>query len=202
MRKVTAMTIFKDQRIKVAGALLVVVLALGIVGASLAIAGNSDGYSEVSSVEELAKARGVVHDWAETSQPAPTGIRDWIIGGEWALNCHQACAQAKLRNIDFDMAFAMARPLGASSHGHTFWDFLATSVEVVEAGSTTSLVIEGTITGSGHIGTDGITIILAKNSNGHFTFFFKMDNGNSITTEVDGVVVESSGRHGRDDDDN
>ena len=198
----TATTLFKDQRIKVAGALLVMVLALGTVGASLAIAGNSGGYSEVSSVEELAKARGVVHDWAETSQPAPTGIRDWIIGGEWTLNCHQACAQAKLRNIDFDMGFAMYRPDGASSHGHTFWDFSATSVEVVEAGSTTSLVIEGTITGSGPIGTDGITIKLAKNSNGHFTFFFKLDDGNVLTTEVGGVVVESSGRNGGDDDDN
>ena len=100
------------------------------------------------------------------------------------------------------MALAMARPLGASSHGHTLWDFSANSVEVVEAGSTTSLVIEGTITGSGHIGTDGITIILAKNSNGHFTFFFKMDNGNIITTEVGGVVVESSSRNGGADNDN
>jgi hypothetical protein len=155
---------------------LVTVLALGIAGASLVAAKRSGEYEKVSSVENLMTARGVVGDWAQTEDG-----RVWFINGEWTLDCHGPCVNAKLQNIDFDMAYAMYRADIAAeanqSHGHPFWDFSASSVDVSEdvTASTTTLTIEGTITGSGEIGTDGITINLVKHSSGHFTFFFKMD---------------------------
>ena len=55
------------------------------------------------------------------------------------------------------------------------------------------LEIKGTITGAGALKTDGITIKLVKKDNGLFTFFFKLDEGNLLTTEVGGGVLESRG---------
>ena len=95
------------------------------------------------------------------------------------------------------MAFAMVRAeveeAGKTSHGHTFWDWEATSVEVVPGDGKESLEIKGTITGSGPLKTTGITIKLVKADNGHFTFFFKFDEGSVLTTEMGGGVLESSG---------
>ena len=69
-----------------------------------------------------------------------------------------------------------------------------TVIRVVVDGDST-IVIKGTIDGSGPIKKVGITITLKKHS-GHFTFFFLLDNsaGNPpiIVTETGGAVVETS----------
>lgn len=142
-------------------------------------------------------------DWAQTVQPSPAGVRDWVVSGEWTLNCHRECTKAKLSRIDFDMAIAMYRESekaeANSSHGHQFWGFSASKVEIVGD----ALIIDGQITGSSGIGTDEIRIRLRRQTNGNFTFFFKMDDGtistpaNVLATEVAGVIIESNG----DDDD-
>lgn len=187
------MAMFRNKYVKVTGLVLAAVLALGVAGASLVAARGSGEYDKVSSVKDLATARGVVGDWAQTKDG-----REWFINGEWTLNCHGPCVNAKLQNIDFDMAYAMYRAdLAAEanqSHGHPFRDFSASNVHVSEDAIATTLTIQGTITGSGGIGTDGITIKLVKNTNGHFTFFFKMDDGNVFATEAGGIVVESKGK--------
>jgi hypothetical protein len=194
---------FRNRYFKVSVFVLATVLALGILGASLVADKGSGEYDRVSSVEDLATARGVVADWAQTADG-----RVWFINGEWTLDCHGPCVNARLQNINFDLAYAMYRaelPQEANeSHGHPFWDFSASSVEVSEDETGSTLTIVGTITGSGEIGTDGITIKLVKHTRGHFTFFFKMDEGNAFATEAGGVVVESKGNKsgGSDDDDN
>lgn len=193
------MDMIRRNRVKFGILAMVAVLTLGIAGATIAVAGGFGGYSEASSVEGLKSARGVVYDWANTWD-AKNGNRDWLISGEWTLNCQTACTKAKPHQIEFDMGFAMMRESvkeeGNSSHGHTFWNFSATDVNVVETDSTTSLVIDGMIAGSGPIG-GAITIKLVKHVNGHFTFFFELSDpppGNIITTTVGGAVVESKGR--------
>jgi hypothetical protein len=193
------MAIFRNKFVKVTvtGLVLAAVVALGGAGASMAVAKGSGEYDKVSSVENLAVARGVVADWAQTKDE-----RVWYINGEWTLNCHGPCVNANLQNIDFDLAYAMYRAdLAAEdnqSHGHPFWDFSASSVDVTEDDAAKTLTIKGTITGSGEIDTDGITIKLVKNTNGHFTFF-KMDEGNAFATEAGGVVVEAKGSKSDDD---
>ena len=97
----------------------------------------------------------------------------------------------------FEMAFAMVRAeveqAGKSSHGHTFWGFEATSVEVVPGDKQETLEIKGMITGSGPLKTREITIKLVKKDNGHFTSFFKLAEGSPIQTEIGGGVLESNG---------
>jgi hypothetical protein len=187
------MAMFKNRYFKVSVFVLAAVLALGIAGVSLVAAKASGDYDKVSSINRLAMARGVVSDWAQTQDG-----REWFVNGEWTLNCHGPCVDAELQNIDFNMAYAMYRAdITAEenqSHGHPFWNFSASSVYVSEdvTASTTTLTIEGMITGSGEIGTDGITIKLVEHTGGHFTFFFKMDEGNAFATEAGGVVVEST----------
>ena len=150
------------------------------------------GFQDAGSLEGLESARGVVADWAQTYDTT-NGPRDWILDGEWVLDCHTACTAANLTQIDFDMAFAMYRESvkdeANNSHGHPFWDFSATSVTLADD----TLTINGNITGSGEIGEVGITIKLRKHSN-HFTFSFFIDDDNSLATEVSGAVVESKGK--------
>ena len=150
------------------------------------------GFSQVSTVADLTSARGVVYDYGETWDEK-NETREWLMNGEWTLDCQVACAKAKPEQVLFDMAFAMVRSDGKSSHGHTFWGFASSGVDVVPGDKQEALEIKGTITGSGPISTGGITIKLVKNDNGHFTFFFKLDDGNILTTEVAGVVLESKG---------
>jgi hypothetical protein len=184
---------FRNRYFKVSIFVLATVLALGIASASLVAAKGSGEYEKVSSVEDLAAARGVVADWAQTKDG-----REWFLNGEWTLDCHGPCVNAKLQDIEFDIAWVMYRSEegeeGNQSHGHPFWDFSASSVDVSEDETATTLTIEGTITGSGEIGTDEVTIKLVKQHNGHFTFLFKMDEGNAFATEAGGVVVESKGQ--------
>ena len=198
------MGMLRRNRVKFSVIAVVAALILGIVGTGLILgAFYEDGiYEGPVDVGELQTARGLVYDWAQTSETVGvTGvlIRDWMISGEWTLDCgNDACKDADPGDIEFDMAIAMIRDSikaeANSSHGHIFSDFSATSATV--AGD--ELTIEGEITGSGPIATDGITIRLRRhggppnNPLDHFTFFFKMDAGNIITTEVGGVVVESS----------
>lgn len=209
-----------NRHVTVAVILLVAVVALGVVGTSLItakgpfVAANGNGEQDgMASVRDLIAARGVVGDWARTKDR-----REWFINGEWSLDCHDNCIDAEPGDIDFNMAYAMYRSgtddlkgklqgeVGDQSHGHPFWDFSASSVNVSEDDSASTLTIVGTITGSGGIGTDGITIRLVKKTNGHFTFFFRLDEGNVFATETGGVVVDSKWLEGRnrdhrDDDD-
>ena len=124
-----------------------------------------------------------------------------MLSGEWILNCNTRCTKAHLSGIEFDMAFAMYRESvkaeGNSSHGHQFRDFSATNVTIIDD----ALLIDGQITGSSGIGTDEIQIKLRRQSNGNFTFFFEMDDGNAIATEVGGVIIESEGDDNDNDDD-
>ena len=194
----------RSNRVKFSVFAMAAVLIIGIVGASLAVAAGSPGYDgESTDLEDLETARGIVYDWSLTAQPeADGGTRDWMISGEWTLDCKKQCSKVngtgQLKNVDFDMAFAMFRDdgfggiKGTLSHGHQFSNFLAKSLVVDD---NNSIVIEGTIDGSGPIKNVGITITL-KRHGGHFTFFFELDNstGNPpiIATEVGGVVVEAS----------
>ena len=154
------------------------------------------GFDQVSAVGDLSTARGVVHDWAQTWDEK-NDTRSWFINGEWSLNCQVPCAEAKPEQVEYEMAFAMVRSevdeAGKSSHGHTFWDFEATSLEVMPGDNQDTLEIKGTITGSGPLSTGGITIKLVKKDNGHFTSFFKLDEGSPLQTEVGGGVLESKG---------
>ena len=150
------------------------------------------GFGQVSSVADLTSARGVVYDYAETWDEK-NGTREWLVNGEWSLDCQVACATAKPEQVQFDMAFAMVRPDGKSSHGHTWWGFESSGVKVVPGDKQEALEIKGTITGSGPISTGGITLKLVKKDVGHFSFFFQLDDGNVLNTEVGGAVLESNG---------
>ena len=187
------MSLLRERGFKVALGLTIAVAALGIATASLVVAGGFGGFDRVSSAESLSEARGVVYDWANTEDG-----RDWVISGEWTLDCDDECADADLDDIEFDMAFVMVRAgngvdgssPGDSSHSHQFAAFSATNV--TQAGDDVTII--GTITGSGPIGTDEITIRLKAIADGNATFFFKMDEGNAIATEVGGAMVESKGK--------
>ena len=197
------MSMLHSNRVRFSVISVAAVLIIGIVGAALSVAAGSGGYTEASTLQELKTARGVVYDWSLTVQPeADGGTRDWMISGEWALDCLKKCSTVlgatDLNNVDFDMAFAMITDEGFGGikgnidHGHQFSNFLAKSV-VVDDNNT--IVIVGTIDGSGPIKNVGITITL-KRHGGHFTFFFELDDstGNPpiIETVVGGVVVEAS----------
>ena len=207
------MGILRKNRVKFGVIAMVAVLILSIAGATLAVARSFGGYTETSSVEGLQAARGVVYDWANTwdqkwaDAHSGDGNRDWMISGEWILDCHTACTKAKPHQIDFDMAFAMMREsvkdsvLGNevenSSHGHQFSNFVASATPTEANGV---LTILGTIDGSGPLGGP-IIITLKRHANTnpqHFTFFFELPDHdaatNIITTTVGGVVVESRGR--------
>lgn len=158
-------------------------------GSPRATADQNGVYQHAGSLETLKSARGVVADWAQTFDTT-NGSRDWILDGEWTLNCHKACTSANVSQIDFDMAFAMYRESvkdeANNSHGHPFWDFSASSVTLVDD----TLTISGDITGSGEIGPVGIVITLRQHTS-HFTFAFTIEDDNSLATEVSGAVVES-----------
>ena len=153
---------------------------------------TAKGFGQVSAVADITSARGVVYDYAETWDEK-NQTRDWLVNGEWILDCQVTCTEATPEQVGFDMAFAMVRADGKSSHGHTFWGFESNGVSVVPGDKLEALEIKGTITGSGPISTGGITVILEKKDVGHFTFFFKLDDGNVLQTEVGGAVLASNG---------
>ncbi len=175
------MGIFRQRHFKATLGFAVIAIAVVIAGASMVVAKGFGGYDQVPSADDLKQARGVVYDWATTDSG------EWVISGEWVLDCHGPCANAKLHNIEFDMAWVMVRPGGANSHSHQFSGFSATAVTL----DGDNLTIDGEITGSGPIGTDEITIKLTSIADGNATFFFKMDEGNIIRTEIGGAIVES-----------
>ncbi len=154
------------------------------------------GFDHVSSVASLASASGSMSDLAATYDDKNL-VREWLVNGNWSLNCPGACAEVQSDQIDFRMGFSMFRAepekMGESSHGHTFWGFESTGVKVLPGEGKESLEIKGNITGSGPISSGGITIMLEKKDNGHFTFSFKLDDGNVLTSTVGGVVLASKG---------
>ena len=170
------------------------VLILGIVGSALAVAGGFGGYNEAKTVGDLKSARGTVYDWVEVADG-----RDFMVNGEWTLDCQTACDEAMPHQIEFDMAFAMIRDSvkaeSNSSHGHQWSNFSASSASV----SGDVLTVVGTITGSGPIHDVGITLTVKRHSSPqHFTFLLELSDGPTgdkpiIVTEVGGVVIESKG---------
>jgi hypothetical protein len=184
---------FRHIRVVAAIGVFIAITSFAVMAldSSRATADQNGVFQRAGSLETLKSARGVIADWAQTYDTT-NGYRDWIIDGEWILNCHEKCTSANVAKIDFDMAFAMYRESvkeeANNSHGHPFWDFSATNVTLV--GDT--LTITGDITGSGEIGEVGIVITLRQHSS-HFTFVFTIEDDNSLATEVSGAVVESKG---------
>ena len=100
------MGLFRQKHFKVTVGLAVVAIAIvvGVVvaGDSKVVAEGKGGYEETSSLVDLRSARGLVADWAQTEDG-----RDWVLSGEWVLDCDTRCTNAHLGRIEFDMAFAM-----------------------------------------------------------------------------------------------
>ena len=183
------MGIYRHKRFKaVIGLAMVavaVVVAVVIAGDSKVVAKGSGRYDQVSSAEDLKQARGVVDAFVTTV----VGVNA-IVNGEWILSCDGPCAEAKLFNIDFDMSFAMRNPDGSARHAHQMSDFSATSVTLDSASDTLEIV--GMITGSRHIGTNGVIIRFADvGPGGNAKFYFQLTDSTSIVSEVGGSIVES-----------
>lgn len=159
-------------------------------------------YAEASQIGGLTSAKGIVYDRAHTSDTVG-GERDWMISGQWTLDCQTACISAQPNEINFDMVLAMfldpnpgdPGAKGDSSHGHQFSNFAASATPTEEDGALTVL---GTISGSGPLGGP-ITITLKRHATSdpqHFTFSFELtdhSDSNIITHAISGVVVESYG---------
>ena len=113
----------------------------------------------------------------------------WVISGRWTLSCGaSACSEASLNDIVFEMTHDMMRPDGSAAHSHTYSDFRAISVTV----SGHTLIIEGTVTGSGPVGTTPITIKLNLESglnveSGEFSF--ELPGNAHLQGEVKGVIA-------------
>jgi len=195
----------RSNKVRFSVIAMAAVLILGIVGAAVAVAGGFGGFKEAKTVAGLQSARGIVFDRVVTEGPASGQLRNWMISGEWTLDCHKkkACADSPTNQIEFDIAFAMfldsddGTDFPPSSHGHQFSNFSATSATV--SGEGKILTILGTIDGSGPLGGP-VTITLKRHSSGpqHFTFSFDLTDHhlttNIIKTAIDGVVVESKGK--------
>ena len=147
---------------------------------------------------ELREAGGPVDDTTEIDEPP-----HWVISGEWTLSCGaSACSEASLNDIVFEMTHDMMRPDGAAAHSHTYSDFRATSVTVshmiedfpLPQGPVASdtLIVEGTVTGSGPIGTTPITLRLNLETglnveSGEFSF--ELPGNAHLQGEVKGVIA-------------
>jgi len=66
----------------------------------------AEDYATAAQIEGLTSARGVVFDWANTFDSVAQS-RNWMISGEWTLDCKTACTGAQPEEIAFDMAIAM-----------------------------------------------------------------------------------------------
>ena len=159
---------------------LALVLALALLGPVAAQA--QDLFAQAESADTLRIASGLVWDTTELDV-AP----HWTFDGEWALSCRgAACKDAALENIFFDMALTMVRPDGATSHSHTFTDFVATSV-TVESGS---LIVEGTIQATGGIGFGDVRITLER-PDMQSTFLVEFIDNDHAVGPIGGVIVRS-----------
>ena len=205
---------FRQNKLKIAMGFAVVTLAFAVGALAVAIAGPSTvdakgfgGFDQATSAEDLKQARGVVDAYVRTEIIDPVlGQHHAVINGEWILKCRKSCAKAKLHDIEFDMSFSMRNPLGdddpfgAGRHAHQMSDFSATSLTHDPVSD--SLLIEGLITGSRHIGTNGVTIRLEDvGPGGNAKFYFQLTDPTSIVSEVGGTIVESKGGNRKDDDD-
>ena len=197
------MSMLSSTKVKFSLITMAAVLILGIIGAGLIQANHTNElYAGPAGLSELTTARGVVFDAVGTKEALPTGARDWMVSGEWTLDCGRLnCTDDKknFTNIHFDIAFAMfldkTGAKGDSSHGHTFANFVADSASLNEAGDT--LTITGNIEGSGPLGGH-VTMTFKRHGSGpkHFTFSFYLDeqdeSSNIITEAISGVVIEST----------
>ncbi len=180
------MGILRQKRFKaglgLAVVALAVVIAVVIAGNSTVVAKGFGGYDQVSSAEDLKQARGVVDALAQIN-----GGGERLISGEWTLKCRGRCANAKLQNIEFDISFAMRKTDGGGRHSHQFSGFSATEVTLEDD----DLTIKGEITGTNEIAEEDVTIRLVAIADGNASFYFKLNKGNSIVSEMGGAIVES-----------
>lgn len=194
------MSMLRNTKVKFTLITMAAVLILGIIGAGLIQANHTNElYAGPAALSELKTASGVVFDAVGTKNALPTGVRDWLVSGDWTLDCGGLkCTDDKhnFANIHFDIAFAMFRyKSGDTDHGHTFANFVADAASMNADGDT--LTITGNIEGSGPL--DGhVTMTFKRHGSGpkHFTFSFYLDEydetTNIITEAISGVVIEST----------
>lgn len=177
------------RRTTLVAGMAVTLLTISLGGDPVAVARSREEFNQAGSAAELKEARGLVYDW---TTPA-----DWVVTGEWTLECEEACASASPDEIQFDLTVAMVRSgfvmtsPGAASHSHSFTGFSATGATI----SGDNLIITGTITGSGPIGSANITIALNGVSDaGAFSFQLTTTTGAAnphLMGEIGGVIVKS-----------
>lgn len=112
----------------------------------------------------------------------------WDLQGQWLLSCGvQGCGAAAPEEVGFDLALIMVRPDGNFSHSHTFTDFHADSVTVIDD----SLYITGTIVGTGGVGglTDVEIDIIGVS--GAAELRLRLPGNEHIVGEIGGVTVRS-----------
>ncbi len=102
------------RRLMVIGIVVATMLMSGVL---VAFAIGGDLFDQAASASDLEAARGVVFDVVPEGPPGvPFEI---FISGEWTLDCGDACVEADLDNIEFDMAHVMLITDGNGSHSHT-----------------------------------------------------------------------------------
>ena len=150
----------------------------------------------MESVLELTQARGQVFDWVRgpVNRPDIGPESDWIITGEWTLDCNAECVVADLGEIKFGMALAMLQPGGDESHSHQLNGFLAKSVEHITSGpgnilAGDSLTIKGEI--NVELGRFDIVLELVGIGIGRESFFFTLSPPAPWQDRAGGVITES-----------
>ena len=149
---------------------------------------------QVATVADLEYAEGRVADWVKGPRSlSDPEIVEWIVVGDWILDCNDPCIDASLKEIDFSMAMAMFQPQGEASHSHQFTKFAATKVDQKTSGpgqvvQADDLTLEGKINFS-PVGLVDITIELVGVSNGNATFFFTLGAGSPFQDRSGGVVT-------------
>jgi len=143
--------------------------------------GNEEGgILQVASVLELIEASGLVDGLT---------IDGWVVSGEWTLRCSVPCYDTDIADIQFEMRTDMVRTNGANSHSHSYSRFSPASVLAVDEDS---LIIEGTIFGSGPVGTNQITIKLNEVSS-IGALLFELPGNSHLRGEIRGIIVQSRG---------
>ena len=141
---------------------------------------EEEGIPQVASVLELIEASGLVDGLT---------IDGWVVSGEWTLRCRVPCYDADVADIQFEMRTDMVRTNGANSHSHSYSRFSPASVMAVDEDS---LIIEGTISGSGPVGTNQITIKLNQVSS-IGALLFELPGNSHLRGEIRGIIVQSEG---------
>ena len=107
----------------------------------------------------------------------------WVIVGQWTLDCGVfGCIEPDaMEEISFTMTHNMAKPDGANAHSHTYTNFIPATVTLFRD----AIVLEGTITGSGPIGTTPITIRLDVVKN---QVTIELENNDHLQGEIEGII--------------